>query len=289
MARSRKGMLNSLVELPWQVGAITGVAFFVVITWVLPWWFARQDGMVFKGLANASGNLSFFAWFLLLACWGAATVSWLRARRARRLLDTRSDLESLAAPGWRQFEHLVGEAFRRQGYKVEATGLGADGGIDLILHRHGERILVQCKQWRKQRVDVKTVREMFGLLAHHNADAVKIVALGRFTAEAERFAAGKPIELVDGETLLAMIRAVQDTPSPSAAPVQPTPAARKPRTTPIAPGVAAASTTTGAPDSATPPCPRCGQATIQRRNRQTGQPFFGCSGFPQCRGTIQAG
>jgi restriction system protein len=59
----------------------------------------------------------------------------------------------------------VGEAFRRQGYTVEETSLGgADGGIDLILRKDGRRTLVQCKQWKRQRVGVNIVREMAGLL-----------------------------------------------------------------------------------------------------------------------------
>lgn len=42
-------------------------------------------------------------------------------------------MDSLREMNWHQFEQLAGEAFRRQGYAVEETGLGgADGGIDLI-------------------------------------------------------------------------------------------------------------------------------------------------------------
>lgn len=59
------------------------------------------------------------AWMLLGVCWLAALVSYLGARRRRRFLDTRTTLESLAAGGWRQFEQLVADAFRRQGYHVE--------------------------------------------------------------------------------------------------------------------------------------------------------------------------
>lgn len=200
-------------------------------------------------------------------------MSWLLARKRRRLLDTRSDLESVAKIGWRQFEHLVGEAFRRRGYSVEDTGLGADGGIDLILRRDGKRTLVQCKQWKQQQVGVKVVREMYGLLAHHDADEVKIASLGAYTREAEQFAAGKPIELIDGETLLAMIREVQA--ANVAAPVLTL-------NRPIKPAVASA---TPQRIDATPPCPRCGRPTVQRRNRTTGETFLGCSGFPKCRGT----
>ena len=34
---------------------------------------------------------------------------------------------------WREFEMLVGEAFRVQGYSVVETGGSADGGVDVVL------------------------------------------------------------------------------------------------------------------------------------------------------------
>jgi restriction system protein len=51
---------------------------------------------------------------------------------------------------------------------------------------------------------------MYGLLAHYQADAEQVATLGGFTyagcgAVAER----KPIELMEGPTLLGMMRAVQ--------------------------------------------------------------------------------
>lgn len=111
---------------------------------------------------------------------------------------------------WRQFEQLTGEAFRRQGYIVEENGLvGADGGIDLILRKNGQTTLVQCKQWQNRQVGVTVVREMYGLLMHHQAAAVKIVALGNYTQDARRFAQGKPIELIHGGELIATVRKLQ--------------------------------------------------------------------------------
>lgn len=46
---------------------------------------------------------------------------------------------------------------------------GADGGVDLLLQRDGSKTLVQCKQWKQQKVGVNIVREQFGLLTHHGA------------------------------------------------------------------------------------------------------------------------
>ncbi|MFK2902064.1 restriction endonuclease [Dyella jejuensis] len=162
------------------------------------------------GLTLAEGAYAPVAWMLLGACWIAALVSFLDGRRRRRLLASQTGLGSLRAVDWRQFEMLVSEAFRRQGYTVRETGLdGSDGGIDLILQRDGATTLVQCKQWRSQLVDVRLVREMYGLLVHHQADAVKIVAIGNYTADARRFVHGKPIELICGDALLAMVRESQ--------------------------------------------------------------------------------
>jgi restriction system protein len=58
---------------------------------------------------------------------------------------------------------------------------------------------------------VNFVREMYGLLVHHKAAAVKIVALGDYTGDARRFAEGKPIELIHGGELIATVRSLQAT------------------------------------------------------------------------------
>jgi len=261
-----------LIGLPWPVGILVGIAGYSALRHGIPWWFSRQDVVLAAGFAGPFGQvLAPLAWVLLGLCWMAALLSFLRARHRRRLLDTRTTLDSLAAGGWRQFEQLVGEAFRRQGYTVEETGLGGpDGGIDLILRRDGRRILVQCKQWKRQQVGVGVVREMAGLLAHHRADAVKIVCVGTFTRDAETFARGKPIELIGGAALLEMIEASRKA--------DVSPAVPNSRIEPLlAPPQAAP-----APSES---CRRCGSTLVQRTNRRTGETFFGCSQFPRCRGS----
>ena len=215
------------------------------------------------------------AWALLGVFWIGALLSFAKRRQRAHLLETRTGLDSLAAMDWRHFEMLTGEAFRRRGYAVREQGLGgADGGIDLVLTRSGAVTLVQCKQWRRQRVDVRVVREMFGLLAHHRAQAVIIVCIGDFTPDARRFAQGKPIELIHGEGLLRMIHDVQSTPP---APATPAPSPKKHPDELPASGEPARPELSG--------CPRCGGPMVQRANRRTGQSFWGCATYPACRGT----
>ncbi len=269
MGRRRESGIDVIASLPWPVGIALGIAAYLVIRHGIGWYLLSNGGALTTGWgeAMAAGAYAPFAWMALAICWVGALASFLRARKRRRLLDARTGLESLRAISWREFEMLVGEVFRRQGYAVEETGLGgADGGVDLILRKHGATTLVQCKQWKRQNVDVRTVREMFGLLAHHGADAIKVVAVGGYTPDAMRFAQGKPIELLHGEALLALILAVQKTP--------------RLQHDADEPGLA--------PHPAPRVCERCNSPMVRRENRRTKEHFWGCSKYPACRGAQTA-
>ncbi len=270
MARRRESGLDVIAGMPWPFGFALGIVAYVVIRYGIGWYFSTHGGPLLKGVGQqlSDGLYAPIAWMALALCWIAAFVSYKKARQRRALLDTQTGLESLRAMSWREFEMLVGEAFRRQGYVAEETGLGgADGGIDLVLYQGGRKTLVQCKQWRARQVSVSTVREMWGLAAHHEADAVKIVCTNEFTSDAIKFAAGKPIELLTGQDLLALVRAAQKT-----APTFPASESQ--------------------PDSyqelmAAPECPQCAAGMVIRKNGKSGKPFWGCQKFPKCRGTSE--
>lgn len=78
---------------------------------------------------------------------GTWVVAEIKKFFTRRVFDTRSDASSRRSLSWQEFETLIGEAFRRQGYTVSHTPAGPhDGGVDLVLTKNGERTLVQCKR-----------------------------------------------------------------------------------------------------------------------------------------------
>jgi restriction system protein len=117
-----------------------------------------------------------------LSAWAGAVASALgrRKRRALALNATVSDATRMVdGLSWREFEMLVGEAYRLQGYSVEETGgETADGGVDLILTKAGERFFVQCKQWRAFKVGVDVVRELYGVMAARGAAGGMVVTSG---------------------------------------------------------------------------------------------------------------
>jgi len=184
----------------------------------------------------------------------------------RSLLDGQSSIESLRATPWKQFEFLVAEAFRRQGYEIEySMNRGTDGGVDLTLRREGRTSLVQCKQWKVFSVGAPVLREMFGLMTAEHVDEAIIVTSGKFTRDALDFAAGNPIRLIDGPRLLALVQSVQAMPPahPSAA-------------------------VTTQDQQAAPACSYCGKPMVQRtvrRGAYTGNKFWGCPAYPECKGS----
>lgn len=195
MGRAKGNLIDDLATLPWPAGVVFGVGGFVALRFGLP---ALLKANPFAPVILPMAML--MSWFALAVGLLGAAMSWFGQRHRRRLLDAQQGLDSIAALGWRHFEQLVGGHFVDRGYIVEETGLGgADGGIDLILRKDGRRVLVQCKQWRRRQIPVNVVREMYGLLAHHRADAVKIACAGSYTRDAAKFANGKPIELIGGE------------------------------------------------------------------------------------------
>ena len=101
---------------------------------------------------------------------------------------------ALGAMTWQEFEGLVEEAFRPRGDSVRRLGGdGPDGGVDLVLDRGAEKVLVQCKQWRAMRVGVSVVRELYGVMAAQGAAAGIVVTSGSFTPDAVEFASGRNV------------------------------------------------------------------------------------------------
>lgn len=106
---------------------------------------------------------------------------------------------------WEKYEELIKKIFEKNGYKVSRIGgHGADGGIDLIVRKHNEYSMVQCKRY-KNNVGVKVIREMFAVGIHHKFDKVYIYTSAGFTKEAVSFAHGKNIQLYDGKSTIKQI------------------------------------------------------------------------------------
>ena len=114
------------------------------------------------------------------------------------------------------FERLCQRLLREAGFgEVTVTGRSGDGGIDgigtLQLNAFVSfRVLFQCKRY-KGSVGPSTVRDFRGAMMGR-ADKGLILTTGTFTADARREAVRDgvpPLELVDGESLVALFEQLE--------------------------------------------------------------------------------
>jgi restriction system protein len=224
----------------------------------MPWWAALAIPVAVLAISLALHLILPWVWTLIAAV--AAALGQLERTRHRQLITGTTTLEHLRALSWKDFETLVEAAYRRDGYQVEATSSGADGGVDVVLRRDGETTYVQCKHWRQRQVGVRPVRELRGCMAADGVPRGILICTGAFSPDAVAATADGPIKLVDGMGVLRLL-------------------GREP-----------GAVTGPAPMTAVAvPCPKCGADMVRRqprRRQSAGSEFLGCSRFPACRGVL---
>lgn len=138
----------------------------------------------------------------------AFVLAWFGLRvqesHRRHLVEWTSDLRLLNAE---EFEWLVGEIFRREGWKVEETGQhsGPDGNVDLRMSRDKQRAIVQCKRWAAWQVGVDEIRAFGGTLMREGlpGSAGYYVTLSGFTDQAIAEAKQLGVTLIGNRGLYA--------------------------------------------------------------------------------------
>ncbi|HEX8339481.1 MAG TPA: restriction endonuclease [Tepidisphaeraceae bacterium] len=163
---------------PVWVGPLLAVVVFFAVRFLLPVLLRPGPGGFDPGLIvrPAVPAIASFAALAVLLIWAAAEAHKFFGRR---LLDRQDGIEDIRRLSWEQFERLVAEAYRRRGYVAEVVGsTSGDGGVDVELTARGERVLVQCKQWRAYRVGVRPVRELLSVVVSRQAIKGVLVTSG---------------------------------------------------------------------------------------------------------------
>ena len=287
MARRRRqspadDFIDLVAMLPWWVGvALALVAYLVLHSMsVAPQPAALQPGQMAGFLQKSL--LAIFAFYGQFIAPGifllGALLSFLKRKKRGDLFNQvtqSSGADSLNGMSWSEFELLVGEAFRMQGYKVtEQGGAQPDGGVDLILRKGSETFLVQCKQWKAYKVGVDVVRELYGVMAARGAAGGFVVTSGSFTSDAKAFAEGRNVMLLEGPKLFGLIQQAKASLNAGLA-AAPSAKARAAVPAPM-------------PVASAPVCPVCASSMVRRtakKGTNAGSQFWGCSKYPACRGT----
>jgi restriction system protein len=180
-------------------------------------------------------------------------------------------LQLLQEIEWKRFEALCSACFEARGRVVVRPTPSADEGIDFYLYGQRGRsarplVGVQCRAWSSSRVGVKAIRELLASMAHTGCPNGLFITSATYTPDAEEFARGKPIELLDAERLLSLIGSLPDATQ----------------------AALLALATHG--DYRTPSCPSCGTKLVERSARNgngLGNAIWSCSNYPTCRYTLR--
>lgn len=101
------------------------------------------------------------------------------------------------------FEHELAILYRRLGHTVHETPPTGDAGIDLVIEDEEGGTIVQCKRHNKP-IGVGAARDLYGTLMSAGANRAVLASVSGFTRGTRSFCAGKPIELLDLDEILAM-------------------------------------------------------------------------------------
>lgn len=166
-------------------------------------------------------------------------------------LTERQILEWLKNLKPNKFEEYISHLYSKLGYSTTINGGSYDGGVDVVAEKDGIKFLIQCKRYNKNTISVHDIRDFYGAMAHDLVNGKGIfVTTNIFSKEAERFAEGKPIELIDGFKLINLIKIAEKT------------------------------DTINLNDNEVL-CPDCGGRLVLRGGKYG--KFYGCSNFPKCK------
>jgi restriction system protein len=117
---------------------------------------------------------------------------------------------------WHNFELLVAEGFRGQGFsvtEVAAADVAADQveGPDLVLVKAERRYCVRCRGWQEAAVGADEVRRLRADMAARGAGGGFIVTAGEVADDVLALAQQGGIQFVKGAKLLAMIDKARET------------------------------------------------------------------------------
>lgn len=183
---AKRSLFSILSGFPWWLSALVAVLLFGFMQFIFPP-LAPFVALPFVAVA------AYFAY---------------RQLRGESPVDAGERIATLRDMPWENFSLVISEAYRRQGYAVEASDSAA---FDFTLRRNGRITLVQCRRWKVNQVGAGPLRELHEAIVKHDAFNGVCITAGGFSANAREFAAGKPITLLNDAALAELVGTLEKT------------------------------------------------------------------------------
>lgn len=181
---AKRSLFSILAEQPWWITLLVAVLIFGIMQVVFP----KLAPFVALPFALVAVYLAWRQW------------------RAGPPANVDERLAALRAMPWENFGPVISEAYRRQGYVVEVSTSGA---FDFKLAKKGQITLVQCRRWKLNQVGAGPVRDLIGAMEKLGAFNGVCISAGEFSANAVAAAAGKPVTLLRGAALAALVGTIE--------------------------------------------------------------------------------
>jgi restriction system protein len=186
------------LQWPWWTGTVLAALAYALLRWIVP--SLAGPGTALAPIAGAAQSAAVPIALAFLALSG---VSLRLAQQRRRAFDLAMNIAALRALPLERFERFMADALRSEGYAIVRRL--RDGVVDFEAIRAGERHLVQCRRWRSETIDIDALRELCAGTESEGAAGCILVTTGGYSAAARRLASGRPVRLIAGRELAAML------------------------------------------------------------------------------------
>ena len=199
-------IIDFLAQIPWWISVVLSATFYVLLKFVAPY-FETQSTLV-NDVHVSFGPV--WAPLVALVFLSPVTFSLLKFNRKKKLQDLKEEIQSIQELSWLELKKLVAEAYRQAGYIIlENSAFTSDPSVDLVMRKGANLYLVQCRYWQNRKLGKREVKNLFSLMLDKQASGVFLLTTGIFTNEARHYAAIRPVNLVDGIELVALLGKVQ--------------------------------------------------------------------------------
>lgn len=200
--RKDLNIIDFLAQIPLWVSVTLSASFYLLLKFVVPY-FEAQSSLVSEVHVSLGPA---FAPVVALALLAPATFSLLKFNRKKKLSDLKKEIQSIQELSWKELKDLVAEAYRRTGYTImESNTFTTDPSVDFVLRKGANLYLVQCRYWQNRKLGKREAKNLFSLMHDKQASGVFLLTTGIFTNEARYYAAGRPINLIDGIELVELL------------------------------------------------------------------------------------
>lgn len=195
-------VIDFLAQIPWWINVALSASLYVLLKFAVPY-FETQSTLVNEVHVSLA---PLFAPVIALALLSPISFSLLKSNRKKKLNGLKDEIQSIQGLQWQQFKELVAEAYRHSGFiLMENSTFTADPRVDIVMRKSANLYLVQCRYWQNRKLGIREVKNLLGLMHEKQASGCFLLTTGVFTYEARHYAAGRPINLLDGIELVELL------------------------------------------------------------------------------------